>query len=179
MSNFMTLLTALLGSAGFALLFNVRKQLLPLAALGGALCWGAYLLAGVWTQSVFVQSFAASAVTAVWSEILARVKKTPAQQYLIVGLIPLVPGATLYYAMSAVVQQDWAQAQFHGYRVTAFVLGIAAGSYFLPRCRAHSREPRRSRHRGNIETKSRRWNTPAPLKRLPASAARRPCGSWS
>ena len=127
MSNFMTLLTALLGSAGFALLFNVRKQLLPLAALGGALCWGAYLLAGVWTQSVFVQSFAASAVTAVWSEILARVKKTPAQQYLIVGLIPLVPGATLYYAMSAVVQQDWAQAQFHGYRVTAFVLGIAAG----------------------------------------------------
>ena len=97
------------------------------AALGGALCWGAYLLAGVWTQSVFVQSFAASAVTAVWSEILARVKKTPAQQYLIVGLIPLVPGATLYYAMSAVVQQDWAQAQFHGYRVTAFVLGIAAG----------------------------------------------------
>ena len=53
MSNFMTLLTALLGSAGFALLFNVRKQLLPLAALGGALCWGAYLLAGVWTQSVF------------------------------------------------------------------------------------------------------------------------------
>ena len=35
MSNFMTLLTALLGSAGFALLFNVRKQLLPLAALGG------------------------------------------------------------------------------------------------------------------------------------------------
>ncbi|MFR5760910.1 MAG: threonine/serine exporter family protein [Oscillospiraceae bacterium] len=80
-----------------------------LAALGGALCWGAYLLAGVWTQSVFVQSFSASAVTAVWSEILARVKKTPAQQYLIVGLIPLVPGATLYYAMSAVVQQDWAR----------------------------------------------------------------------
>ena len=114
MSDFMTLLTALLGSAGFALLFHVR-------------CWGAYLLAGVWTQSVFVQSFAASAVTAVWSEILARVKKTPAQQYLIVGLIPLVPGATLYYAMSAVVQQDWAQAQFYGYRVTAFVLGIAAG----------------------------------------------------
>ena len=100
MSNFITLLTALLGSAGFALLFNVRRQLLPLAA---------------------------SAVTAVWSEILARVKKTPAQQYLIVGLIPLVPGATLYYAMSAVVQQDWAQARLYGYRVTAFVLGIAAG----------------------------------------------------
>ena len=121
------LLTALLGSAGFALLFNVRKQLLPLAALGGALCWGTYLLAGQATDVVFLQSFAASAVTAVWSEVLARVKKTPAQQYLIIGLVPLVPGGTLYYAMSALVRQDWAQAQLYGYRVSAVALGIAAG----------------------------------------------------
>ncbi len=57
------LLTALLGSAGFALLYNVRKQLLALAALGGALCWGVYLLTGQVTQSAFLQSFAASAAT--------------------------------------------------------------------------------------------------------------------
>ena len=121
MQNFIGLLTALLGSAGFALIFNVRKQLLPLAALGGAVCWGTYLLAGCATE------FTASAVTAVWSETFARVKKTPAQQYLIIGLIPLVPGGTLYYAMSALVRQDWGQAQLYGYRVSAFVLGIAAG----------------------------------------------------
>ena len=127
MQNFIGLLTALLGSAGFALIFNVRKQLLPLAALGGAVCWGTYLLAGCATESVFLQSFTASAVTAVWSETFARVKKTPAQQYLIIGLIPLVPGGTLYYAMSALVRQDWGQAQLYGYRVSAFVLGIAAG----------------------------------------------------
>ena len=125
MQTFIGLLTALLGSAGFALIFNVRKQLLPLAALGGAVCWGTYLLAGCATESVFLQSFAASAATAIWSEAFARVKKTPAQQYLIIGLIPLVPGGTLYYAMSALVRQDWGQAQLYGYRV--FVLGIAAG----------------------------------------------------
>lgn len=127
MQNFIGLLTALLGSAGFALIFNVRKQLLPLAALGGAVCWGTYLLAGCATESVFLQSFAASAATAVWSEVLARIKKTPAQQYLIIGLIPLVPGGTLYYAMSALVRQDWAPGaalRLPGQRV---VLGIAAG----------------------------------------------------
>lgn len=53
MQNFIGLLTALLGSAGFALIFNVRKQLLPLAALGGALCWGTYLLAGCATDLSF------------------------------------------------------------------------------------------------------------------------------
>ena len=121
------ILTGAAGAAAFALYVHMRPKLLPAAAFGSVLGWGVYLLTGQVTQSAFLQSFAASAVTAVWSEILARVKKTPAQQYLIVGLIPLVPGATLYYAMSAVVQQDWAQAQFHGYRVTAFVLGIAAG----------------------------------------------------
>ena len=36
MSNFMTLLTALLGSAGGALLLNLRRLLAPRAAPGGA-----------------------------------------------------------------------------------------------------------------------------------------------
>ena len=69
----------------------------------------------------------ASAAVTIWSEVLARVKKTPAQQYLIVGLIPLVPGAPLYYAMSALVQSDVPQAMEYGYRTAAFALGIAAG----------------------------------------------------
>jgi len=121
------LLTALLGSAGFALLYNVRKQLLALAALGGVLCWGVYLLTGQATQSVFLQSFAASAATAIWAEALARVKKTPAQQYLIVGLIPLIPGGTLYYAMEALITQDWPQAEVCGGRAATVGLGVAAG----------------------------------------------------
>lgn len=127
MDDFTAVLAAVFVSAGFALLFNVRKQLLPLAILGGAVCWGSYLLTGRVTDSVFVQSFAASAATTIWSEILARVKKTPAQQYLIVGLIPMVPGGALYYVMRALVEQDWTQTQAYGYRVSAFALGIAAG----------------------------------------------------
>lgn len=127
MQTFIGLLTAVLGSAGYAILFNVRKRIVALAAAGGALCWGVYLLAGLLTPSVFYCTFAASAATAVWSEVLARVEKTPAQQYLIIGLIPLVPGGTLYYAMSALMRNDWAGARTYGFRTAMFVLGIAAG----------------------------------------------------
>lgn len=127
MQTFIGLLTAVLGSAGYAILFNVRKHIVALAAAGGALCWGVYLLAGLLTPSVFYCTFAASAAVAIWSEVLARVEKTPAQQYLIIGLIPLVPGGTLYYAMSALVRNDWGEASAYGYRTAMFVLGIAAG----------------------------------------------------
>ena len=95
MQTFIGLLTAVLGSAGYAILFNVRKHIVALAALGGALCWGVYLLAGLLTPSVFYCTFAASAAVAIWSEVLARVEKTPAQQYLIIGLIPVAPGVTV------------------------------------------------------------------------------------
>ena len=121
-------LYSFMGCVGYCLVFNIRmrKRMLLLASLGGAVGWCVYLLCG-WLQNDITQSFAAILAVAAYSEIMARLQKSPATVYLIVGLIPLVPGATLYYAMSAVVQQDWAQAQFHGYRVTAFVLGIAAG----------------------------------------------------
>lgn len=127
MQTGMELMTAFLGSLGFALLFHVRKSRVLLAAAGGALCWGIYRLAGLGSPSIFLQAFVASAAVTIWSEVLARVKKTPAQQYLIVGLIPLVPGAPLYYAMSALVQSDVPQAMEYGYRTAAFALGIAAG----------------------------------------------------
>ena len=99
-----------------------------------------------------VQSFAASAATAVWAEILARIKKTPAQQYLIVGLIPLIPGGTLYYVMNALVTQNWPQAEVYGGRTASFVLGIAAGvsvtSSLLEMLRNAAKRLRRRRNMG-------------------------------
>ena len=39
------LLTAFIGSLGFSLLFNVRRELLASASFGGMLCWGVYMMA--------------------------------------------------------------------------------------------------------------------------------------
>lgn len=43
--------------------------------------------------------FAAIAVT-IYAEIFARIKKTPTSTFLIVPMIPLIPGGVLYYTMS-------------------------------------------------------------------------------
>ena len=86
------LITAFLGSLGFALLFRVRREKLLLASLGGLLAWGIYLLMGFATDQDVVRYFAASVVLTVYGEIMARVVKCPATLFIVTASIPLIPG---------------------------------------------------------------------------------------
>lgn len=121
------LLTALLGSLGFALIFNVRGRYLVTASLGGMLAWGVYLAVGTLSPDIFLPTAAASAAVTAYSEAFARLKKTPAIQYLIVGLLPLVPGGSLYYAMRELMERNLAKAGECGFQTALYALGIAAG----------------------------------------------------
>ena len=121
------IITGLLGSVGFALLFNLRKKYLPFAALGGAACWGTYLLAEHFGSGIFLASFAAASVSALFAEILARKVKAPVTLFLITTLIPLVPGSSLYNTMYRIVTGDLAEAGIYGSSTLYCVLGIASG----------------------------------------------------
>lgn len=50
--------------------------------------------------------FIAASAAAVYSEIMARRFKAPVNMYLIIGIIPLVPGGTTYYAMISLISGD-------------------------------------------------------------------------
>ena len=95
------IVTALFGSLGFALMFNLGKRNVIPAAINGMCTWIVYILVRNVIDDVFVPSLAASLWAAVFAEVAARVMKAPANQYLIVGLIPLLPGAPLYYTLSS------------------------------------------------------------------------------
>ena len=103
------IITALLGSLGFALMFNLgRRNVIP-AAVNGMCTWIVYILVRNIIDDVFIPSLAASLWAAIYAEIAARIMKAPANQYLIVGLIPLLPGAPLYYRLEG-RKRIW---QFH------------------------------------------------------------------
>ena len=110
--------TALLGSLGFAFMFNLGKRNVIPAAVNGMCTWIVYILVRNIIDDVFIPSLAASLWAAIYAEIAARIMKAPANQYLIVGLIPLLPGAPLYYTLSA---------SAYGNSTMLFVLGIAVG----------------------------------------------------
>ena len=121
------LLSAFVGSLGFALIFGMRKRYLFAASLGALLGWGVYMLVDVLVGDVFLPSLAAAAFALTYSEMMAKALKTPATLFVIPAIIPLVPGGSLFYTMSCAVHGDLANARLYGTRTGECALAIAAG----------------------------------------------------
>ena len=123
------LITGMLGSLGFALLFGLKRKYLLSAALGGFFGWGLYLLGEkLFNNDIFLACLLASAFCALYSEIVARVQKAPTTLFFITSVVPLIPGSTLYYTFSYVVAGDGTKASYYGTRTLQYALAIAAGS---------------------------------------------------
>lgn len=126
------LVTALIGSFGFALIFNVNRKLLLPASIGGLFAWCVYLLcAEVFGLHLLVSNVAAGAFCQLYSEVLARIYKTPSTVICIPAIIPLIPGGSLYRTMYSAVHQNWEMFRFYGYQTLLTALGIAAGISFV------------------------------------------------
>lgn len=89
---------AFVACLGFSVLFNVHGAGIFICAFGGMLGWLCYLLAAPLGSDI-TQAFLAAVVIAVYSEIMARIRRCPATSYLLVALFPLVPGGGIYYSM--------------------------------------------------------------------------------
>ena len=87
---------AFLGCLGFTLVFNIHGAGKLICGMGGSLGWLIYLLGG---NTIFA-AFWASAAIGLFAEIMARLRRCPVTGYLLVALLPLVPGGGIYYAMS-------------------------------------------------------------------------------
>ncbi len=125
------LITGMLGSLGFALLFGLKKQYLMSAALGGLLSWGLYLAGMHFFDNIFLACLLASAFCALYSEITARIKKAPTTMFFITSVVPLIPGSTLYYTCSNAVVRDWQNVRHFGVLTLQYALAIAAGSCII------------------------------------------------
>ncbi len=94
------------GSVGFALLFQVRGKMLIFAFLGGLLSWGTYCIAGIFVGHEALQYLIATTVLTLYAEAFARILRCPSTILLVTGWIPLIPGGSLYYSISALMQDN-------------------------------------------------------------------------
>ena len=120
-------LAGVVGSIGFALLFNLKKAQIPYIIAGSAIGTAIYLYIYQMTQSAFLSNMLASVFCTASAEILARIRKAPTTLFLIIHIIPLVPGGSLFYSMRSFVLHD--NAAFFQYASSTFytAAGIAIG----------------------------------------------------
>ncbi|MBQ8812895.1 MAG: threonine/serine exporter family protein [Lachnospiraceae bacterium] len=121
------ILMAFIGSTCFAMLFNVRKDKLFLAGLGGGLAWAFYLFLGIWIESDVARFVLSSAALTFYAEIMARVKRTPATFFVVSAAIPFFPGSKLYFTMEAAMHGDWSGFADYGTQTLLLAVAIACG----------------------------------------------------
>ncbi|MBO5130080.1 MAG: threonine/serine exporter family protein [Oscillospiraceae bacterium] len=129
-SFFVHILVSFIGCVGFAIYWNVHGMGVPICALGGMLTWAVYLIAMKLGCGYASANFWAAVAAAVYSEIMARVRKYPAITYLVVSAFPLLPGAGIYYTMSYILQSNTEKALQKGTE-TAVIAGVMAVGILL------------------------------------------------
>ena len=127
MNVIIQLFTGAAGSVGFGLIFHINKKYLPVTAVGGAFGWLAYLLLSHHGNHIFVSMLVASFCVAIYAEILARVYGAPSTPFFVTSAIPLIPGSTLYYCMSALAEGNTRLAEEYRSQTFLCALGIAGG----------------------------------------------------
>ena len=121
---------AFLGCMGFVIQFNIHGKGSPLCALGGALTWAIYLIALDFSGSELTAYFWAALFSSLYSESMARLRKTPAISYLVISIFPIIPGAGAYYTMHYAVQGQMELFASQG-MFTAAIAGVMAVGILL------------------------------------------------
>lgn len=105
-TEILQVLSGFIGSIGFSILFNIRGKRLLAASIGGMLSWLLFVLLNNLINDAAVTYFIVASIISIYSEIMARVLKSPTTTFIITSLIPMIPGSSLYYTMVSVFQTN-------------------------------------------------------------------------
>ena len=115
---------------GFVIVFNIHGWGNLLCALGGGLTWAVYCLIARLGGGELLCYFLSTVFAAVYAEVMARLRKYPAISYLITSLLPLIPGAGIYYSAQQAMQGN--TAGFVAYSAhTLAIAGVMAVGILL------------------------------------------------
>ena len=126
-SFLMECLACVIGCIGFSFLFNVRGRGVVLCVIGAVLCWGVYALTIHLGGNDNAAMLLGSIFAAVYAEIMARVRKCPAIGFLVMALLPLIPGSALYYTMNYAVRGEMGLFASQGMKTIVLAGLMAAG----------------------------------------------------
>jgi uncharacterized membrane protein YjjP (DUF1212 family)/uncharacterized membrane protein YjjB (DUF3815 family) len=121
------MLSCIIGSGGFSVMFNCYYKKLVIAMGNIILTFAIYLVMEAYVGDVFIDTLVSTLFAALVGEILARVFKAPAAIFMVPAIMVFVPGGSMYYAISNIISGDSVQAYLWGKTAGLSFLGIAVG----------------------------------------------------
>lgn len=120
----------MIGTLGFGLFFNMHGKGIPFALIGSIVSWFVCAMSMRLGLSEPMAYLLAAAASSLYAEIMARIRKFPATSYLLSALVPLIPGAGIYYTTDFIrrglVPEAWARGS-----TTAAIAGAVAVGVLL------------------------------------------------
>ncbi|MBQ6719344.1 MAG: threonine/serine exporter family protein [Oscillospiraceae bacterium] len=115
---------------GFSILFNIHDLGVVLCALGATIAWAVFCITEQISGSGIMGYLAGAMAASAYAETLARIRKFPAITYLVISILPLIPGSGVYYTMNYAVRGDMDRFASQG-MYTAAIAGIMAVGILL------------------------------------------------
>ncbi len=123
-------LAAAFGTLGFAVLFGAPVKHYVYCGLVGGIGWLVYLILRT-HASATIATFVATVVVILLSRWFAVRRRCPATIFLISGIIPLVPGAGIYWAAYYTVTGQLSLAFERGFESVRIAVAIVLGIVFV------------------------------------------------
>lgn len=98
-------------SMGFALVFKAAPWQSFWAGIGGLINCGCYLLVQHFYDNDMAAVLAGATFVAAYAYVMSRVHRAPSTIFLTTSIMPVIPGATLFYMMHGIVQEDYVMAK--------------------------------------------------------------------
>lgn len=114
-----------IATLGFAILFRLKPSHWPFAVVDGLLACVCYFGFTELFGGNFLPNLLASFVASLFADLFARMCKAPSTVFILPGCIALVPGGSLYYAMSNLLSENRELAL--EYFLVTLTVGIAIG----------------------------------------------------
>ncbi|BCN31930.1 threonine/serine exporter family protein [Anaeromicropila herbilytica] len=130
----MTMLTQVLGAfvatIAFSIVIGVPKKFIVNTGAVGGFGWFIYLLFQNIGYGVVLCYFISSIMVALLSHSFARIRKAPVTVFLIPGIIPLVPGISVYRTVYNIIINETGRSSYY-LAQTLQIAGVIAIAIFI------------------------------------------------
>ena len=128
---FVNVVCPFLGTVAYVVLFNIPRKYYLSCGMIGVVSWLVYLAVFGAASSAAAASFAAVVAAVFLSRMLTVRMKCPITIFLLAAIIPVVPGAGIYYTVYYLVTNQLPLAAETGIEAVKTAFGIVLGIAFV------------------------------------------------